>query len=182
MKIESRSLHRDLGYLYVGLIISFSISGILQNHRDAWKPEKYSSETKQVSVQLPQDEKELTEDFAKNLGEKLGIKDKFRRSTVKKGELKISYEKNEVEIDIKSGKGEIVTYSNTPLISQMHLLHKSTSNWWIYYSDVFGIALLTIAITGMMMIKKGKFSFKERGWKLAAAGIIFPLVFLLFMS
>lgn len=182
MDVNKRALHRDIGYFYLGLIISFSISGILQNHRDAWKPEKYTAETKQISYQLPQDEKELTEDFAKSLGEKLGIKDKFRRSMIKKGELKISYEKNEIEIDIKTGKGEVVTYRNTPLISQMHTLHKSTLNWWIYYSDIFGIALFTIAITGAMIIPKGKFSFKERGWKLAAAGIIFPLVFLLLLS
>jgi len=182
MKFDTRNLHRDLGYLYIGLIIAFSISGILQNHRNYWKPEKYTAETKQVAVQLPKDEKELTEDFAKIVGKSLGINDKFRRSMVKKGTWKISYEKNEVEIDIQSGKGEIVTFRNTPLISQMHLLHKSTSNWWIYYSDIFGIALLTIAVTGMMMIKKGKFSFKERGWKLAIAGLIFPLVFLMLLS
>ena len=182
MNINKRALHRDIGYFYLGLIISFSISGILQNHRDAWKPEKYTAETKQISIQLPQDEKELTEDFAKNVGEKLGVKDKFRRSMVKKGELKISYEKNDLEIDIKTGKGEIITYRNTPLISQMHTLHKNTSNWWIYYSDIFGIAMLTLAATGAMMIAKGKTSFVSRGWKLAVAGLIFPLIFLFLLS
>jgi len=35
-------------------------------------------------------------------------------------------------------------------------LHKNTSNWWIYYSDIFGISLITIAITGAIMIKVGK--------------------------
>lgn len=182
MKFNKRALHRDLGYFYLGLIISFSISGILQNHRDSWKPERYTVETKEVTVQLPQDEKELTEDFAKNLGEKLGVKDKFRRSMVKKGQLKLSYEKNDVEIDIKTGKCEIVTYRNTPLISQMHKLHKDTSPWWIYYSDIFGICMLVLAITGATMITKGKFSFSDRGWKLAAIGLLFPLIFLFLLS
>ncbi|GGD79499.1 hypothetical protein GCM10011514_49340 [Emticicia aquatilis] len=72
MKLDIRNLHRDLGYLYIGLIIALSISGILQNHRDYWKPEKYTVDTKHVSVLLPQDEKELTDDFAKKLRESFG--------------------------------------------------------------------------------------------------------------
>jgi hypothetical protein len=57
-------------------------------------------------------------------------------------------------------------------------IHKSTSNWWIYYSDIFALSLITIAITGTFIIKAGKFSFKSRGWKLALAGLVFPLIFL----
>jgi hypothetical protein len=61
-------------------------------------------------------------------------------------------------------------------------LHKNTSNWWIYYGDIFGISLIIIAITGIIMIPAGKFSFKNRGWKLAIAGLIFPLLILLFVN
>jgi hypothetical protein len=182
MKFNKRALHRDLGYFYLGLIISFSISGILQNHRDSWKPERYTVETRHIFVVLPKEEKGLTEDFAKGIGEMMGVKDKFRRSIVKKGQWKISYEKNDIEIEIRSGRGEITTYNNTPLISQMHKLHKDTSPWWIYYSDIFGICMLVLAVTGATMITKGKFSFSDRGWKLAAIGLLFPLIFLFLLS
>jgi hypothetical protein len=95
---------------------------------------------------------------------------------------KISFEKNDVEIDLKSGKGEIVSFIKTPIISQMIKLHKNTSNWWIYYGDIFGISLIAIAISGMIMIPSGKFSFKKRGWKLALTGLIFPLLILLLLN
>ena len=39
-----RSIHRDFGYFYLGLIISFAFSGILMNHRESWHPEKYTTE------------------------------------------------------------------------------------------------------------------------------------------
>ncbi len=29
--IKARNLHRDLGYFYIGLIISFAFSGVLMN-------------------------------------------------------------------------------------------------------------------------------------------------------
>jgi hypothetical protein len=61
-------------------------------------------------------------------------------------------------------------------------LHKNTSEWWIYYSDIFGISLIVIAVTGALMIPYGKFTFKKRGWKLAIAGLVFPLLFLFLLS
>ena len=50
-----RDIHRDFGYFYVGLIISFAFSGILMNHREHWHPEKYTIETKNIKVQLPEE-------------------------------------------------------------------------------------------------------------------------------
>ncbi|MES2795910.1 MAG: PepSY-associated TM helix domain-containing protein [Bacteroidota bacterium] len=183
MQFNKRALHRDFGYFYIGLIVSFAASGLMMNHRQSWHPDKYTTETKQVNVQLPSNEKEINEDFSKDLGKKLGIEDKFRRFVIKDGNLKISYEKNDLEIAIQSGKGEIVTFKKTPIISQMMLIHKNNNNnWWIYYSDIFALSLIFIAITGATLVQKGKLSFRQRGWKLALAGIIFPLLFLIFLN
>ncbi len=176
--INFRNLHRDLGYFYIGLIVSFAFSGLLMNHRDMWHAEKYTTETKAIEVQLPE-ESEINEKFAEDLGKKLDIKDKFRRHMVKKDEFKISFENHDVEIDMKTGKGEIISFIKTPIISQTMKLHKNTSNFWIYYSDIFAISLIIIALTGTIMIKAGKFSWKNRGWKLAVAGVVFPLLFLI---
>jgi hypothetical protein len=172
-----RNLHRDLGYFYIGLIVSFAFSGLMMNHRHIWHPDKYTTETKSIEVTLPE-ESEIDEEFAKDLATKLGIDDKFRRHNVKKGNLKISFENTDVEIEIKTGKGEIVSFIETPIISQSMSLHKNTSNFWIYYSDIFALSLIIIAISGTIMVKAGKFSWKNRGWKLAVAGILFPLLFL----
>ncbi|MFM2213671.1 MAG: hypothetical protein RL427_934 [Bacteroidota bacterium] len=176
-----RNLHRDLGYFYIGLIISFALSGILMNHRESWHTEKYTIETKAIDVKLPTEDK-INETFADSLGKALGIEDKIRRHKVDEGKFKISFEKHDLEIDLTSGKGEIVSYIKTPIISQMMKLHKNTSNWWIYYGDIFGISLIIIAITGALMIPAGKFTFKQRGWKLAIAGIVVPLLVLFFLN
>ena len=180
-KNNFRNLHRDLGYFYVGLIISFAISGILMNHRDSWHADKYTTEIKAIKINLPK-ENEITDEFAENLGKSLGLEDKMRRQNIKKGNLKISFENHDIEIDLKTGKGELVSFIKTPIISQMMKLHKNTSNWWIYYGDIFGISLIIIAFTGMIIIPSGKLSFKRRGWKLAIAGLIFPLLILFFLN
>ncbi|TRX41407.1 PepSY-associated TM helix domain-containing protein [Flavobacterium restrictum] len=177
-KINFRNLHRDLGYFYIGLIVSFAFSGLLMNHREHWHPEKYTTQTKAITVTLPA-ESEINDDFAQELGHKLGIEDKIRRQMIKKGTFKISFENHDVEIEIKTGKGEVVTFNKTPIVSQMMKLHKGNSNFWIYYSDIFAISLIIIALTGTIMIKAGKFSWRNRGWKLAVAGVVFPLLFLI---
>ncbi len=176
-----RNLHRDLGYFYLGLIISFSLSGIILNHRSSWHPEKYTVETKNINV-TPPTEDQLSEKYAEALGKQFELNDKFRRQTVKDGKFRVSFEKHDIEIDIATGAGEIVAFKKTPILSQSISLHKSTSDWWIYYSDIFGISLIVIAVTGAIMIPAGKFTFKRRGWKLALAGILFPLIFLFLLA
>ena len=182
MTFNTRAIHRDFGYFYMGLIISFAFSGIMLNHRQNWHPEKYTVQTNEIMVQLPQNQDSINENFVKGLTKQLAIQDKFRRHVVRKGELQLSYEKHDVAIDIKTGKGEIVAFNKTPFIAQTLQLHKDTSVWWIYYSDIFALSLILIAVTGAIMIPQGQFSFKSRGWKLALLGIIFPLIFLFFLS
>lgn len=174
-----RDLHRDLGYFYLGLIVTFAFSGILMNHREHWHPEKITMESKPIELQLPKSESEITEEFAQKTASDLGLVGKVRRHMVRKGTLRIQLENAEIEVDAKTGKGEIVQFIKTPIVSQAMKLHKNTSAWWIYFSDIFGISLIIIAITGTLMVKHGKYTFKRYGWKLALAGIIFPLIFLL---
>jgi hypothetical protein len=181
MNFSNRAIHRDLGYIYVGLIISFALSGIMMNHREHWHPEKYTISSQPITVVLPAKEAIDEEYVAKMLKNELKIHDKFKRHMVKKGTLKIFCENHAIEIDLKTGSGEIIKFQKTPLISQIMTLHKSSSNWWIYYSDVFGLSLITIALTGIFIIPKGKNSFRQRGWKLALAGILFPIIIVVFV-
>ncbi len=182
MNLTARNVHRDLGYFYVGLIIAFSISGIFLNHRKVWHPSKYKSEVKNITIQMPAHDSLINDEFAESVNQKLGIQDVIRRFKVEKGSLEISFEKHDVKVDAATGNGELIKYKRVPVLSQMTKLHLDTSKWWIYYSDIFGVAMLTIAVTGMLMIPQGLLSFKERGWKLALLGLIFPLIFLFLLS
>jgi hypothetical protein len=87
----------------------------MMNHRTCGILKKYTTKTRATQVQLP--EKAKLHDFAK-FRQKLGIDDKMRRQTVKKEMFKISFENTDVEIDMKTGKGEIISFIKTPIISQ----------------------------------------------------------------
>jgi len=180
MKLTPRNTHRDIAYFYVGLIIAFSFSGIFLNHRRTLNPRKYTHDTREVQIK-PATKEQVTDEFISKFTNEQHIEDELRRYQATESELTISYVNNDVKIDLSSGKGNITTYRTIPLLGQMTQLHQDTSNWWIYYSDIFGIGMLIIAFTGMF-IEKGKNSFRSRGFKLALLGIIFPLIFLFLLT
>jgi len=180
MKLTARNTHRDIAYFYVGLIIAFAFSGIFLNHRRTLNPRRYTHNTKEIQIK-PLSKEQVDEAFIEEFTRQQNIEDELRRFQATEEELTISYASNDVKVNMTNGAGTIVTYRTIPLLGQMTILHQDTSNWWIYYSDFFGAAMLIIAFTGMF-IEKGKNSFRSRGFKLALIGIIFPLIFLFLLA
>lgn len=180
-KKKIRNLHSTLGYLYVGLIISFSLSGIMMNHRESWHPEKYTIKTSPIELKEIPSKENLNDESVELFVKGLGIEDKIRRHMVKKGELRIMCNSHDIEVDLKTGKGEITEFVKTPFVSHIMGLHKSTSNWWIYYSDIFALSLITIAVTGILLIPN-QAKQKRKAIALMIAGVIFPIIFILFLA
>lgn len=177
MPINERSLHRDIAYFYLGLIISFSISGIALNHRRSWNPQKYTYEKKQIEYAIPQNESEIDDAWLTEFSSAIDIDQTIRKTTLEDGTFKVFYEYDVVTVDAQTGLGEHEIIKRIPVLGQMSFLHITTEPMWIWYSDIFGLAMLTIAVTGMF-ISKGKFSFAQRGWKLSLLGILFPFLIL----
>ncbi len=183
MKLTNRNIHRDIAYFYIGLIIAFSFSGIVLNHRQDWYPMDYSYETKEVEIAVPDNPKNIdSELFVTNFSKEWNLDEAYDDHRLRGDELRVFYDDNVIlDLDIKTGKGLLEYKRKVPLLGHSMYLHKSTNSFWIWYSDIFGVAMLVIAITGML-ITKGKNSFKKRGWKLALAGLLFPLLFLILFS
>ena len=171
-----RTLHRDISYFYVGLIIAFSISGIALNHRQSFDPQEYTVKTEAINFDLPKDKNKQTKDYFKNATKEI-TSEEFRGMRKRGNQVRLYFKNAFASIDANTGKGEIEYVKTIPVLGQMTILHKTTNTWWIWFSDIFGIAMLIIAITGMF-IAKGKNSFRKRGWWLALIGLIFPFIFL----
>jgi uncharacterized protein len=181
MKLTARNTHRDLAYFYLGLIIAFSFSGIFLNHRQSWHPRRYQYNSHEIELKSLINKDSINDQYISLFTKEFNIDDQVRRFSIDGNTLKISYVSNDVQIDLTTGQGKIESYRTTPILGQMTKLHVDTSKWWIYYSDIFGAAMLVIAFTGMF-IQKGENSFWGHGWKLALVGIIFPLIFLFLLS
>jgi hypothetical protein len=165
----------------VGLIIAFSISGIALNHRTTWNPRQYVVDSKEISLTIPEDINELNDVYGKQVAMEWNLEKQYQSIRVRGDELRLFFDGAVADVNTKSGKGVLETVKKRPLLNEMTLLHQTTDKAWIWYSDIFGMAMLLIAISGMF-IAKGSESFRKRGWKFALIGIVFPLIFLLFLA
>ena len=174
MSLTHRQIHRDVAYFYVGLILAFSFSGIILNHRQSWYPTEYAYESEEVTLKIPKGE--LTEEQVRNLVAPFQLE--YESHRLRGNSLRVDFSGNSImELDTKTGEGVLEARRTVPFLGHTIKLHKSTDTAWIWYSDIFGAAMILIAITGMM-IPMGKNGFNKRGWKLMLIGLIFPLLFL----
>ncbi|MEQ9404219.1 MAG: PepSY-associated TM helix domain-containing protein [Cyclobacteriaceae bacterium] len=181
MNFSSRNLHRDTAYFYVGLIISFSISGIALNHRATWNAREYVVSSKEIMVDLPEDVESIDDDFMKALANQWNMEGDYESFRIRGDQARMYFDGAIADFSLETGKGELETIRKRPLLNEMTLLHQTTAKGWIWYSDIFGLGMLTIAITGMF-IAKGRESFRKRGWKFAIVGVVFPLIFLVLLA
>ncbi|PKQ64997.1 hypothetical protein BZG02_03935 [Labilibaculum filiforme] len=178
--LKLRNWHRDFSYFYAGLLMAFAISGIALNHRHAWDPRDYVYETIAVKMDMPKNRDLITEEFFKTCLKENQVDLELRGTAWRRGGYNLYFDGAYAFIDPFTGEGEIERFKIRPVLGQMVDLHKSNSNTWVWYSDLFAISVLLICITGLL-IPKGKNGFKKRGWKLALVGVAIPSVLWFFL-
>jgi hypothetical protein len=177
-----RNIHRDLGYFYVGLIIAFAISGIAQNHRKQWKPDKYLYEHRQAATSFRLPKESVTKEGVDAFTKAQGLAD-FRQFDLRKDStLVISYKDADATVKLATGQADINVWHKKPVLGQLVFLHKfNGKEWWTWYSDIFAIGLIIIAMSGMFLMR-GKNSFRKRGWVLAILGMAVPLITMILLA
>jgi len=178
--LKFRKWHRDFSYFYAGLLMAFSISGLALNHRQSWDPRDYTYETIELKIDLPTDEDAIDDTFFENWLKQNDINLEFRGSGWRRGGYNLYFEDAYAYIDPQTGKGELEMFHIRPVLGQMVDLHKSNDSLWLWYSDIFAISVLIICLTGLI-ITKGKYGFKQRGWKLALVGVVIPSIIWFFI-
>lgn len=176
-----RILHRDIGYLCVGLTLVYGISGIAVDHTKNWNPNYKISKTKTSITPLKfnkDEEIKLAPKVLAMLGEKRKPKNIFSPKT---GILSVYFSQNN-SLNIDLIKGEVTKEIIKPriILKAMNYLHLNQSNWtWTWVADLFAVSLIFLAISGIFL-PKGKKGMTGRGAWLTAIGIIIPVIFIIF--
>lgn len=174
----SRIIHRDFGYLFFGVTLIYALSGIALNHLSDWNP-NYSVEIVEFETQLDLNKSENVKEKVLLLLDKIADRDEYKKHYYPSNdEMKIFLSGgSSVMVDLKTGAGYAEFLKKRPLFYQVNYLHYNPNLWWTWFSDIFAGALITLAITGIIMVK-GKKGITGRGAWLTALGIIIPLLFL----
>ncbi|MBK8945189.1 MAG: PepSY-associated TM helix domain-containing protein [Ignavibacteriae bacterium] len=181
MKIRKliRSLHRDIGYVAFGLIIIYSISGIAVNHVSDWNP-NYSISKDTLVISSKIDSTFSTEKLTKNLTEYFSIKDSIKSSfRSSPNSIDIFYQNKTLSANIRTKIAVLEKVESRTIIRETNFLHLNhPKKLWTWIADLFAIALIFLAVTGLLMIK-GKLGFSGRGKWFALLGILIPIIFLI---
>lgn len=159
-----RVLHRDIGFLLIGLIVIYAISGVVLTFRNT----DYFKSEKQIEQQLEPNLK------ANEVGQALRMR-RFNVESETAESILFSSGTYNKETGVT-----IYTVNELPIIlEKFNTLHKSNSNSATgLFSIVVGILLLFLAISSFWMFKTCTRQFK-RGMILTATGIIISVVLIL---
>ncbi len=172
----NRIIHRDLGYFFSGMIIIYALSGIALNHKHDWNP-NYIINTNTINYKL---------DSVQSIKSQETINQIITLTQTKEEYKKHYFPQNDV-LKIFLSKGSSITFNNNsgtiffeelksrPLFNAINYLHFNPGIIWKYFSDMFAICLIILAISGSVILK-GKKGFKWRGFTLIALGLIFPII------
>jgi hypothetical protein len=172
-----RSLHRDAGYLAVGLTFVYAISGLAVNHLPDWDPSFQSYRTvHELRQTLPPDNAEAARILTQRLGIHSQVRSVYRPVP------------DQLEIQLASGvlhanplTGRVVEEGQRPrfflrLANWLHLNRGKRA--WRLFADTYAAGLLLLAISGMFMLP-GKTGMRGRGAVLVGIGVAVPLLYLL---
>jgi len=174
-------LHRDIGYLSVGMTLIYAISGIVLNHfksGDFFHPDYSKSSVTSVVPLPPAGNADQTYVFS--VLDKLQVKNQYKSFITGEDYLQIFLNDGFIYVDLTDGQVQMEKKKPRYLIREFNLLHyNNLKKWYTWFSDLYAVGLIILAITGLFVLR-GKNGIIGRGAWLTAIGIIIPALFLLF--
>jgi uncharacterized protein len=177
-----RAIHRDIGYVAVGLTFIYALSGLAVNHITDFRDGDPSFRTYSRSVEvgkLEGDDAAIAEALRKRFGIRATPREVYRASP---DQLDVLFDKRSLHLD--TSKGVVVDEGQEPrfLLRIANWLHLNRGKKaWTYAADAYAAALLFLATSGIFMIA-GKKGFFGRGVVLVTVGILIPVLYVQFLG
>jgi len=171
-----RALHRDVGYLLVGLTFVYALSGLAVNHIADWDPNFVSFEaTYRLPEPLPASDEEATALVLATIGETRRPDEVFRTED----SLELLFAEREVFVDLPNATILDRGQRARPVLRVSNWLHLNRGKKsWTYVADAYAVLLLFLATSGMFMLP-GRNGLRGRGAVLVAVGVAIPVVYVL---
>lgn len=170
-----RALHRDAGYVVVGLTFVYALSGLAVNHIGDWDPNfVHLDEVRPLTAPLPADDRAAARLALATLGLTERPTEVYRASPT---QLEITLPHGAVHVDAE--KHEVSFEGDRPrfLLRAANWLHLNRGKKaWTIFADGFAVLLLFLATSGMFMLP-GKKGILGRGGVLVAMGIAIPILY-----
>ena len=159
-----RALHRDIGFFVIGLTVVYAVSGIVLNYRDLGFLNVEKTIERQLDPNLDVDQ----------LGNALHLRN-FKDAKVENGIVSFPQGQKNDATGLAQYKSSEALFPVNKFIALHKTNSKGKTHW---FSTLYAVALLFLAISAFWMFKQGTSKFR-RGVLIAAAGIVFTIIVLL---
>jgi len=172
-------IHRDLGYLCVGLTVVYAVSGVAVNHIRDWNPNfKITSIASNIGpvTAIDLSSPGAIDDMLARVGETGSLRSMFRPDP---DSLQLFMDDGTVVyVELSSGAVLRESVKSRVLLREANFLHLNHARrLWTFAADVYAVALVILAVTGLFVLK-GRKGITGRGAWLTGAGILVPVIFL----
>ena len=175
-----RAMHRDIGYVMVGLTFIYALSGLAVNHLTDWSDGDASFKTYSTTMEvgpLAGEDQAIADGLRQRLLIKETPREVYRQSPE---ELDIIFDKRSLHVNTQTG--HVVDEGQKPrfILRVANWLHLNRGKKaWTYVADGYATSLMILALSGMFMIA-GKKGLIGRGAILVGLGIAIPILYVTF--
>jgi hypothetical protein len=175
-----RAMHRDIGYVAVGLTFIYALSGLAVNHLTDWSDGDASFKTYSTTIEvgpLSGEDQAIADGLRTKLSIKETPREVYRQSPE---ELEIIFDKRSLHVNTSTG--HVVDEGQKPrfilrIANWLHLNRGKKA--WTYVADAYAAGLMFLALSGMFMIA-GRKGLIGRGAVLVGLGIALPIVYVVY--
>jgi hypothetical protein len=174
----NHALHRDTGFLCVGLTLIYALSGIAVNHVHDWNPNYRIERVKLQIDPLPRGlvSSAQVQQILRQTGESKISKKYFQPDA---DNLWLYADTRMLRVNLSSGEVQAEKPVRRAFWYRLNFLHLNHAKQaWTWIADLYAAGLCLLAITGLLLLPK-RSDLKRRALMLSAAGVIIPLIFLL---
>lgn len=170
-----RALHRDVGYLAVGLTFVYALSGLAVNHIADWDPNfKQVNDQHQLAAPLPRDEEVLLLQLSQRLGLSERPTDVY---WMDEQNVELTFADRTLHVGIETGTVFEQGQQSRFLLRAANWLHLNRGKRaWTYVADGYAVFLLFLATSGLFMLP-GRKGLVGRGAVLTLFGAAVPIVY-----
>ncbi len=166
-----RIIHRDLGFLMVGISLVYALSGILLNHMNGGDPAyKTIEETLKFEQQLS------TEALTTAWNNQKGL------PTLKK--IREGKQSHQLFMDggvgiytLTTGELSYEHHTKRPVIYWINKLHYNKLGGWTIMADIFAVSLIFFALSGLFIVSR-KHGLRGRGKWYLIVGLLIPVIYI----
>ncbi len=174
-----RWLHQQLGFLAVGLVLVYGISGIANNHAHHWDP-NYSQGTENFMIVAPGSgpTQEIQPLVLERLKLTEPVENIWRESET---EIQIFVEKAQYDVNLATGAVVKTGQKKRPLLYDLNVMHRNVGKApWTGIADAFAGIMILLALSGIFLVK-GRKGLSGRGGIMMALGFLLPVVYAIMM-